>query len=403
MSTTRNLLILVLTLLCLSLSAAPQFILHQENGWQQIKDQDKTYFTRLDLNLELPLSKEITFSFSDYLYWHDAELSKQQQRFSNRILAAMQFRSKYIAVKTGYQGSQLDNSSPIYIFFDPEDFPFYQYQRRAIHQGFASLRLGDEDISFSVYNIARRTQSDLHYPFGFERENIKDYRDDYYSGGSFRMQMGEHLALNAGYDRSIHPHNVAYDIQSRELGAELGYQLKPLLFVSAACTWQNRTGSNLAPILKNQFISSMELSAHLLPELYTSLSYLNRSVYDQKQEQGFLLSELYQASIKYALNYDPSAMSHITLGTRMRPANKSALHPDTSAYFAETDLKLLPAIYLGAEYTGLPDFYTQWGVRASYSFARYSDVQLKYLLSEQAQRLGSEESSQLILGTNLRF
>lgn len=349
---------------------------------------------------------------SNLLDWKDHFEQNSKQKFYDHLRISSSYDDDKLAYGLSYYGSFLGSSEPLYINFDPMASPWVRYRRKSVHQGNIDLgyRLGRFQVLLD--NNLRLAVAEPEQVFGDPVEDIDKLLFDSYHQAQLSFELPLGLELQTGFQyKHHHPDteitggildNEAY---SADLGLFYEADPNPQSSISLSCLYQHQDWDAMQDYYANQLTTEMRFRYSLLPNLSGFVNIINRSCFAEPGEEIYLISNYARLQLVYTLDYDPEIHSFLMLGTKIRPENKDAFHPDTSAYFAKFNLLTLKDIYLSGSVNYAPEIQSEYTANLSYTIDSISNIFVGYR-GRQAHRPTAGIQgylSTMLLGTELRF
>lgn len=409
MSSKRYLLILSL-FAAFTLGAQTSFWNTTDLGWKE--GRNNAWGLTLRTGLTAQIDPESSLEVTDYLDWWSARQDKSKQKFNNRLSIGYYSDDQQLAYGLAYRGTAYGSSEEIFINSDFGAAQGVKYGRKALHQLNADGSFKQSIFELAANGTARLLNTDPVLLYGEPDGELAANLQDYYTRAEFAVKPLAGLRLHAAYDYKYHPlddaitgGNLEFNYSAVELGAawEKNFNLNTHLSLSE--TWQNRNWDEMLPEQANQLISELRLGHHITPELYAFCSYTNRSCFEDPAQDIYLLANYARAQLQYHFPSDPTAGSYVLIGAKLRPANDTAFHPETSAYYAKADYALTRDVYLGAGLNLAPEFLNLYSGRLSYHLDSFSEIHLE-LLARENKRAGSGDSKLrkgISIGTEVHF
>ena len=360
-----------------------------------------------------PIDDISNFEVTEYLDWWNFRNENRKQKFNNRVQLGYYYHDQELSWGANYAATAFGGAEAMLINYEWVDgVPDVKYRKQFMHQ--ANL---DAEYRYSILKASgelnlRLLDTEPVQVWGDPIEGLNNYLYDGYSHAELGVNPISGLNIFGAYDYKNHPMDEAlqgrtidYDYSALTLGAIWDKKLGLNGHFSLSETWQNRDWDAMLPEHRNQLISELRLGYHLTPDLIASGAYINRSCFADAGEPVYLLSNYARAQVQYVFPNDLSAGSYVLLGAKIRPANDAAFHPDTSAYFAEANYRLMPLFYLGARVNLAPEIQDEYRCRLSYRTDPTSEIHLEYIgrKSQRTSPADPDYHSLIGIGTEVHF
>lgn len=360
-----------------------------------------------------PIDDISSFEVTDYLDWWNYRQDNRKQKFNNRLLLGYYYQDQGLSWGAAYNATLIGGSEAIRINYEWVDMvPDVLYRKKLAHQGNIDVNYAYKMLEAGAEVNMRLLQADPVQLWGDPIEGLDSYLFDNYSRAELALRPLKGLRVHTAYDYKVHPMDEAlagrtldYDYNAFEMGAAWEQKIGYNAHLSLSETWQNRDWDSMMPEHRNQLISEMRLGYHLNPDIYAFCSYVNRSCFADMGEPVYLLANYARAQLQYSFPADPTAGSYVLVGAKIRPANDSAFHPDTSAYFGELDYAVAKAIYLGARVNLAPEIQDEYRARISYHVDPNSELHFEYIgrQTNRASIADQDYHSFIGMGTEVHF
>ncbi|HRY83295.1 MAG TPA: hypothetical protein P5533_01540 [Candidatus Cloacimonadota bacterium] len=359
------------------------------------------------------IDEESYCEVTNYLDWLSPPTLNLKQKLSNRFAIGYYSSGSALDYGIAYNATAFGGSEPIRINYEYVDgVPDILYAKELRHQASidAAYRYSILEASGKLNLILLNTKpSQL---WGDPISGIDQYLFDNYSRAELAVNPLPELRIHTAYDYKTHPMDEEivgttrdYNYDAIELGLAYDKKFNLNTHLSLQGTWQHRDWDAMQPEQRNQVITELRFGHHLNPYLYGYCSLINRSCFEDPSRDIYLLSNYARAQLQYRFPSDETSNSFVMLGVKIRPANDTAFHPDTSAYFAELNYAVLEGIYLGGRVNLAPEIQDEYRAKITLMLDQDTDLHLEYVGRQNRRAFAADPDlkSGIALGAGLHF
>lgn len=371
--------ILILLLLCaVGLSAEIQI----QSGVFTVSGTEKTtYLNQSRLDAKLELMPHLQLSINSKLDAADRKLGEFPQKKWMHNFAGLEYAREHYSIEAGYRN--LWFSAPQRLQLYPNWNGSIDYDRKTQHQAQLCLNGDLMGVSVSAYGINKQLRANpVEYVFDFNTFEMvptvmptRSLIDEYY-GVDVAYKVTPYLSINASTDikQDNYTETGLYDQNTFAMGTSV--EFKPISSgrFTGSFNWENRDGENIPDFTRNIYQTTLRYQQNLGMQLNGFVSLINNGCSDDKLNEVYLLSNQVRCHLQYHFPYDAAQASFVSAGV------KHSLENEKTAYFSESQWRLLNHLYGNISYKHLGDTLNNYQAKLSYFVSPFSECYLQYIM-----------------------